>query len=125
MATAVYYTIPSGASSLRDNGAFLGTASANYNQTTYGYETFGVSTNKGRENKTVTPDGTITRYVLDARGNVLNTWMGTNDADATDSERWIISFERKRSASTPLPVGGGYWATVEKKSGNVFLRAGD
>ena len=41
---------------------------------------------KGRQNKTVSPDGTITRYVLDDRGNVLETWMGTDDSDATDSD---------------------------------------
>ena len=62
-ATAVYYSIPSGASVLRNaDGTFLGTASANYNQTTIGYETFGLG-DKGRQNKIVTPDGTITRVV--------------------------------------------------------------
>ena len=30
------------------------------------------------------PDGTITRLVLDARGNTLETWIGTNDQSASD-----------------------------------------
>jgi YD repeat-containing protein len=34
----------------------------------------------------VTPDGTITRVVFDARGNVLETWLGTDDTGATDSD---------------------------------------
>ena len=42
-----------------------GTVTANYNETQYGYDP------NGRQVWTETPDGTITRYVLDARGNVL------------------------------------------------------
>ena len=62
-----------------------GTSGTNYDQTTYAYETYG-SSKKGRQNKTVAPDGTITRVVLDARGNVLETWIGTNDTGATDAD---------------------------------------
>jgi len=64
----------------------VGTAGVNYDETAYGYETFGVSTRKGRQNRTVSPDGTITRVVLDARGNVIETWLGTNDTGATDAD---------------------------------------
>ncbi len=38
----------------------------------------------GRQNRTLAPDGTITRLVLDARGNTLETWIGTNDENASD-----------------------------------------
>jgi YD repeat-containing protein len=94
-ATAVYYAIPSSTSD-PDGDGFIGSATQNYTLTAYGYENFGVSTDKGRLNKTVavtgitvangvvTFHGTITRYVLDARGNVLETWMGTNDDNAND-----------------------------------------
>ena len=90
-ATAVYYAIPSGASALRSGSAFLGTATANYMLTTYGYEadyagTGDLSDYMGRLNKIVAPDGTITRYVYDGRGNVLETWMGTDDTGATDTD---------------------------------------
>ena len=82
VSTRVYHDIPS-------SGA--GTAGVNYEQTSYGYETVGTQENdtvvkKGRQNKTIAADGTITRVVLDARGNVLETWMGTNDTDATDRD---------------------------------------
>ena len=60
-------------------------AAANYDQTTIGYENYGAS-QKGRQNKTVAADGTITRVVLDARGNVLETWTGTIDTGATDAD---------------------------------------
>ena len=63
----------------------IGTSGTNFDQTTYAYENFG-STDKGRQDKTVAPDGTITRYVLDARDNVLQTWVGTHDDGATDAD---------------------------------------
>jgi RHS repeat-associated protein len=100
-ATAVYYAIPADNSD-SDHDGFVGSATENYTLTAYGYENFGVSTDKGRLNKTVavtsitvsgsspnyvvTFNGTITRYVLDDRGNVLETWMGTDDYNASDSD---------------------------------------
>ncbi len=60
-----------------------GTEGTNFEQTTYGYETFGTG-KMGRQNRTLAPDGTITRLVLDARGNTLETWIGTNDQSASD-----------------------------------------
>ena len=74
--TRVYDDIPSSGT---------GTSDANYDQTTYGYETFGTA-QKGRQNKTVAPDGTITRVVFDGRGNVVSTWIGTDDTGATDTD---------------------------------------
>ena len=96
-ATAVYYAIPSGTSD-PDGDGFIGSATENYTLTAYGYENYGVSTDKGRLNKTVAVtsitvnsgvvafNGTITRYVLDARGNITQTWMGTDDDGATDAD---------------------------------------
>ena len=81
---AVYDDIPT-ATSDADSDGFIGTSGVNYDKTTYAYENFG-STDKGRQNKTVTPSGTITRYVFDARGNVLQTWIGTHDDGATDTD---------------------------------------
>ena len=81
-ATAVYNVIPSG--SARDNTGFLGAFGTNFTLTAYGYENYGVG-DKGRLNKTVavtsytylsgvyTFYGSITRYVLDARGNIKET----------------------------------------------------
>jgi RHS repeat-associated protein len=83
-AVAVYDDIPSGTSD-PDADGFVGTAGVNYEKTCYGYENFG-SSNKGRRNTTVTPDGTITRVVFDSRGNVLETWLGTDDTGATDTD---------------------------------------
>jgi len=64
-----------------------GTLGTNYDQTSYGYENFGEpGVLMGRQNRVETPDGTITRYVFDARGNVLETWVGTDDIGAPDAD---------------------------------------
>jgi RHS repeat-associated protein len=97
VATAVYYAIPSISgfeTTLRNGSAFLGTPSANYDLSTIGYESTyqgggsasDVPNYKGREDRTESPNGNITRYVLDARGDVLSTWTGTDDTGATDSD---------------------------------------
>ncbi|MDR1478174.1 MAG: helix-turn-helix domain-containing protein, partial [Planctomycetaceae bacterium] len=39
----------------------------------------------GRNNCVVSSDGTITRTVYDWRGNVKQTWIGTNDTGATNT----------------------------------------
>ena len=62
-----------------------GTSGTNYDQISYGYESFGTS-KMGRQNRTVVPDGTITRVIYDARGNVSETWIGTDDTGATDAD---------------------------------------
>ena len=76
VSTRVYHDIPA-------SGA--GTSGTNYGQTSYGYEDYGTGA-MGRQNKTVAADGTIARVVLDARGNVLQTWTGTDDTGATDAD---------------------------------------
>ena len=38
-----------------------------------------------RQNRVVTPGGTITRTVFDAPGRVIGTWVGTDDTGATAS----------------------------------------
>jgi len=63
-----------------------GAAGVNYLQTAYGYETFDAAGKLGRQNRIVAPDGTITRVVLDARGNAVETWLGTDDTAATDAD---------------------------------------
>jgi len=76
VSTRSYHTIPA-----PESGA--GTLGTNYYQTNYGYENYGAG-KMGRQNRVVSPDGTITRYVYDARGNVVQTWIGTDDSGATD-----------------------------------------
>jgi hypothetical protein len=39
-----------------------------------------------RQNRDVTPGGTITRTIYDVRGNALSIWIGTDDTGATDSD---------------------------------------
>ena len=71
---------------------FWGTAGTNSTLTTYGYEStylgggspWDVPNYMGRQDKTVAPDGTITEVFYDARGNVLQTWVGTHDVPNTD-----------------------------------------
>jgi RHS repeat-associated protein len=67
----VYHAIPATGS---------GSSGTNYDETDYGY------TVMKRRNRTVTPGGTITFLVYDVRGNVLETWVGTNDTGATETD---------------------------------------
>ena len=69
--TRVYHTIPS-------SGA--GTSGTNYDQTDFGYS------DMKRRNRTVTPGVTITFVVHDVRGQVEETWIGTDDTGATQSD---------------------------------------
>jgi RHS repeat-associated protein len=49
-------------------------SSPNYLETTYTYD------NRGRQERVMTPDGTITHYVYDSLGRSLRTWIGTDDS---------------------------------------------
>ena len=61
--TRTYYDIPTG----------------NYLETDYGYENDGdPGVPVGRQNSVTQPDGTVTFNVLDAQGNVVATYTGTN-----------------------------------------------
>lgn len=68
--TRQYHLIPS-------SGA--GSAGTNYEQTDYGYDVM------DRQNRVKTPGGTITRTVYDVRSLVIETWVGTDDTGATDT----------------------------------------
>lgn len=57
-----------------------GELGVNYADTVYGYDVM------GRQNRIVSPSGTITRTVFDVRGLTQSTWIGTNDAGATDAQ---------------------------------------
>lgn len=67
----VYHTIPVSGE---------GTSGTNYDETDFGYDVM------KRRNRTVTPGGTITYQVYDARGLVSSTWIGTNDNGTTDQD---------------------------------------
>lgn len=78
LATWAYHAIPSSDREV-DQNPVLGFKNDQYLETSFGYDV------QDRQNKTVSPGGTITRDVLDARGLVTERWMGTNDIGATDS----------------------------------------
>lgn len=67
----VYFLIPSSGN---------GTLGANYNQTDYGYDVM------GRQNRVEAPGGTITRTVYNPCNWLLETWVGTDDTGATNSD---------------------------------------
>lgn len=77
LATCEYQTIPSSDRQV-DQNPVLGFKDTHYLETGYGYDS------QDRRNKTISPGGTITRVVLDARNLVLEGWVGTNDVGATD-----------------------------------------
>jgi len=58
----------------------IGTEGTNYDQANFGYDVM------KRRNRTVTPGGTITRQMFDARSLTTSTWIGTNDSGATMSD---------------------------------------
>ena len=57
-----------------------GTSGTNYDESDLGYDVM------FRQNRSVTPGGTITRTVFDPRSNAVSSWIGTNDTGATDSD---------------------------------------
>ena len=73
----VYHTIPASGQ---------GSSGTNYDESDFGYDAM------QRQNRQVTPGGTITRTVFDVRDNQASIWVGTNDTGATDSD----------------PTGGGH-----------------
>lgn len=78
LATCAYHTIPASDREV-DQNPVPGFKNEHYLETSYDYDT------QDRRNKTISPGGTITREVLDARGLVTERWVGTNDVGATDS----------------------------------------
>jgi YD repeat-containing protein len=57
--------------------AYIGTLNTNYYTTNYGYD------DRGRKDRTQTPNGTIYRTFYDGLGRVVSTWIGTNDTPAS------------------------------------------
>jgi RHS repeat-associated protein len=66
-----YFLIPSSGS---------GSAGTNYNETDFAYDEL------GRKIVTTTPAGTITQQVLNPKGWVLSTWVGTDNTGYTPSD---------------------------------------
>jgi hypothetical protein len=56
---------------------YIGTQGTNYYTTLYAYD------NRGRQDRTQGPTGTINRTVFDGQGRVISTWVGTNDTPAS------------------------------------------
>ncbi|HEX7449811.1 MAG TPA: hypothetical protein VF306_19785 [Pirellulales bacterium] len=69
--TRVYFSIPSSG---------VGLEGVNFNQSVFGYDIL------DRRNRMVSPGGTITRTIFDARNLPTAVWVGTNDTGATDSD---------------------------------------
>ncbi|MFN0052358.1 MAG: RHS repeat-associated core domain-containing protein, partial [Planctomycetales bacterium] len=57
-----------------------GASGTNYDQTDFGYDVM------KRQNRVVTPGGTITRTVFNSRGLPISSWIGTNDTGATSTD---------------------------------------
>ena len=63
---------------------YIGTVNVNYYTTTFGYD------DAGRQDHVQSPTGTITDMVYDGRGDLLSTWVGTNDTPG-DGQEWSPS----------------------------------
>lgn len=57
-----------------------GLVGVDYDETRFGYDVM------GRQNRTVSPAGTISRTVFDVHGLVVSTWIGTDDTGSTDAD---------------------------------------
>jgi RHS repeat-associated protein len=57
--------------------AVMGAVGVNFYQTQIAYDS------RGRQNRVVSPTGTITRTVYDGLGRVVSQWVGTNDTPAS------------------------------------------
>ena len=66
-----YHTIPASGN---------GSSGTNFDQTDYGYDSM------KRRNRIVTPGGTITFNALDVRGNIIKSFVGTDDTGATNQD---------------------------------------
>src|SRR6266478_6490218 len=84
----------------------IGTSGTNYDESDFGYDVM------KRQNRSVTPGGTITRTVFEARGLPIGLWIGTDDTGATASN----------------PAGSGPPNNMVQITGNVYdsgLSGGD
>ncbi len=77
VATAGYYAIPAVASD-PDADGFTGVRGTHYDVHAYGYDSV------GRSARVVSPGGTVSQAFFDARGLVLETWLGTDDVPDAD-----------------------------------------
>jgi hypothetical protein len=64
-------------------GSGAGADGTNYDPTFYKYDSM------GRRVRTKEPTGTITRTEFDARGNAIERWIGTNDADEAGTDNIV------------------------------------
>src|SRR6266540_4786108 len=55
----------------------LGTSGTNFYRTTLSYD------ERGRQDRTVSPQGTISRTVFDGLGRTVSQWIGTDDTPTT------------------------------------------
>jgi len=78
LATCSYHTVPASDREVDEN-PLLGFKNDHYLEASCGYDT------QDRRNQSVSPGGTITRKVLDARSLVTEIWVGTNDTGATEA----------------------------------------
>jgi len=78
VATAVYDDIPTETTD-SDGDGFVGTKGVHYDVSTQGYENNNQAAGMGRQVISTDIAGTIQHTFLDARGNGLQTWMGTDD----------------------------------------------
>jgi YD repeat-containing protein len=60
--------------------AYIGTQGTNYYTTNLGYD------DRGRPDRTQTPNGTIYRKVYDGLGRIVSVWIGTNDTPGNGQE---------------------------------------
>lgn len=74
-----YFNIPASDREI-DQNPVEGFKNVNYVESQFGFDEL------DRPNRVVAPGETITRTVYDTRDLVVSTWIGTNDAGATDSD---------------------------------------
>lgn len=82
------------------SGASNDSASGNYSVTLSAYD------DQGRLFQIIDPTGTITHYVFDARGNILQTWVGTSDTNQVETSQNEYDVDGNLTQQTQYPGGG-------------------
>ena len=83
------------------SSAVLGSQGANYDRTTLGYD------QRGRNNRFVDATGTVYRTLYDGLGRPASTWVGTNDAGATNADPQSGGGNNMLRLTTSVYDGGG------------------
>jgi RHS repeat-associated protein len=87
---------------------YFGIAGTNYASTSIGYD------DRGRQDMTKSPNGTITHTTYEGFGRVASIWIGTNDQPGTNDAHW--SPTNQGASSNLMKVQDNYYDTYDSQT---------